>query len=132
LKGKNSLLEIFTGDSTVYIFSITPASEYLTKIDKKFYDSLTTRYISFIVNHNNLNKNFTEFVNVANQLYILIFQNIQLPAGGSLIVSPDGKSFPFECLVSRMNGQAPNYLLNDYATSYTYSAKYLSNQDGSK
>ncbi|MEO6720811.1 MAG: CHAT domain-containing protein [Ferruginibacter sp.] len=128
LKDRNSLLEIFTGDSSVYVLSVCPNGEFFTRVDKNLYDSLTSRYISFIVNKAQLNKNFAAFVNTSNQLYKLIFQNIQLPPGGSLIVSPDGKSFPFECLVSSMNAQSPHYLLDDHATSYTYSAQYLANQ----
>ena len=128
LKGRKSLLEIFTGDSSVYILCVTPQHEFFTGVDKKLYDSLTTSYISFIASRALLNKNFPGFVTTANQLYKLIFKNIELPPTGSLIVSPDGKSFPFECLASDLNLQTPHYLLKDYAISYTYSAKYLANQ----
>ena len=58
------------------------------------------------------------------QLYQLIFQNIVLPAG-RIIISPDGKYFPFEALVT--NTQPLTYFLEDHAVSYTYSARYLLN-----
>jgi CHAT domain-containing protein len=60
-------------------------------------------------------------------LYRLLFPDSSLPSSGSLIISPDGKSFPFEALVTAFNNGQPDYLLHRYATSYTYSAKYLIN-----
>src|SRR6185436_3646253 len=35
---------------------------------------------------------------------------------------------PFEALITNTNSHEPDYLINQYATSYTYSAKYLTNQ----
>ena len=128
LNGKKTLLEMFTGDSAVYVLCITPGNEYFKKIDKKRYDSLTSRYISYVAKQDMINKNYAAFLNTSYELYTIIFQGLQLPGKGSLVISPDGKSFPFESLISRFNGQQPVYLLNDYATSYTYSAKYLANQ----
>jgi CHAT domain-containing protein len=76
-----------------------------------------------------LNEHFKDFIKTSHQLYNLLFQNIK-PSNGSLIISPDGTNYPFEALVVNENIQQPDYLLNYYATSYTYSAKYLTNQFG--
>ena len=46
-------------------------------------------------------------------------------ASGRIIISPDGKYFPFEALV--INTQPLTYFLEDHAVSYTYSARYLLN-----
>lgn len=127
LNDKKSLVEIFNGDSEIYVLAITANNISFVKPDKHLYDSLTTKYISLITNPELLNKNFSDFINVSHALYKLIFQNIKLNAAGSLLISPDGKSFPFEALVVN-DGPSPDYLVNHYATSYTYSAKYLTNQ----
>ena len=123
----SSLLEIFNGDSSVFILSITQNYTSLIKIDKRMYDQLSNSYISFVTNPILLNRNFIDFSHVSHQLYELIFKNINLPANGSLIISPDGKGFPFEALLVN-NNSSTDYLLNHFATSYTYSAKYLMNE----
>ncbi|MBC7890087.1 MAG: CHAT domain-containing protein [Ferruginibacter sp.] len=128
LKGEKSLLEIFTGDSAVYILAITSGNTSLIKRNRYLYDSLSTAYISFIGRPERLNKDFAGFVNISQNLYKLIFQNLQLKPGGSLIISPDGKGFPFESLILNADYRQPDYLLNHYATSYTYSAGYLMNE----
>jgi CHAT domain-containing protein/DNA-binding XRE family transcriptional regulator len=120
-----SLLEIFSGDRAVYVLAVTSQKTSFIQIDKHLYDSLTTAYISLISKPILLNKDVTAFTEVSHQLYKLIFQNLQLNTGGSLIVSPDGKGFPFEALVTSVKNGQPQYLLNQYATSYTYSANYL-------
>ncbi len=127
LNSNKSLLEIFTGDSAVYILSITVNHTSFIKLNKQNYDSLTTAYISYITNDEKSNKNFKDFLNISHQLYQFIFKNIQVQPAGSLIISPDGKSFPFEALLVSNKAGVPDYLFNHYATSYTYSAKYLMN-----
>ncbi len=120
-----SLIEIFNGDSAVFILSVTSNNTSLIRLNKHLYDSLTISYISYIINADKLNKDFPGFVNISHQLYKLIFQNIQLAPEGSIIISPDGKGFPFEALITNTDVRQPDYLLNHYATSYTYSATYL-------
>ncbi len=120
-------MEIFYGNSSVFELAITSRNKYFFKIDKALYDSLTGRYISFISNRYELNSRFRDFTTTANRLYNLLFSKIK-PRGGSLIISPDGISFPFEALVMNNDVQNPDYLLNHYAVSYTYSANYLTDQ----
>ena len=127
MNDSKTLVEIFSGDSAVYVLTISPNDQSLTKINKQSYDSLTNSFNSFITNRNRLNTHFTGFVKTAHQLYSLLFQN-KAPPYGSIIISPDGVSYPFEALVMNENDQQPDYFLNHYATSYTYSVKYLTNQ----
>ncbi len=127
LGNSKSLIEIFYGDSSIYELVITPGKEYFRKIDKSLYDSLTQSYISLISNRYELNSHFRDFIKVSHSLYNLLFQQITL-SGGSVIISPDGKSFPFEALAVNNDIQNPGYLLNHYAISYTYSANYLTNE----
>jgi len=126
LNDSKILLEIFSGDSAAYVLTITRKNQSLTKINKQLYDSLTNSFISSIGNRYILNKHFKDFINTSHHLYKLLFQSI-LP-GNYIIISPDGKGFPFEALVMNESVEQPDYLLKHYAISYTYSAKYLTNQ----
>ncbi len=126
LNNSKTLVEIFSGEDAVYVLTITPNNHSLTKINKQLYANLTNSFNSFITSRELLNRNFTGYVKAAHQLYNLLFQSI--PAYGSIIISPDGVSFPFEALVINKDNQQPGYFLNHYATSYTYSVKYLTNQ----
>src|SRR6185369_593044 len=98
---------------------------FFQKIDKAVYDSLSRAYTSYISNSVSLNKDYDGFLKTSHQLYRLLFQNIILPPGG-IIISPDGRYFPFEALVTDI--KTGKYFLNDYAVSYTYSARYLLNE----
>jgi CHAT domain-containing protein len=80
--------------------------------------------VSYISSADKLDKNLNSFLAVSNQLYQLLFQNSGLPAG-RILVSPDGRYFPFEALVT--STQPLTYFLEDHAVSYTYSARYLLN-----
>jgi len=62
----------------------------------------------------------------STRLYDLIFKNLGMPAG-RIIISPDGKYFPFEALVTSVTSGANHYFIEDHAVSYTYSARYLMN-----
>lgn len=126
LKDHQALVEMFTGDSTVYSMIITKDQVKINRIDKADYDSTVHSYINYISNPSLLNMEFASFVKSSSHLYELIFQKNVLPRG-RIIISPDGQYFPFEALVTNSNNQSPTYFLNDYAVSYTYSARYLTN-----
>jgi len=54
----------------------------------------------------------------------LLFAQLNIPAG-RVIICPDGKYFPFEALIVSETESGPTYLLDNYALSYAYSARYL-------
>jgi CHAT domain-containing protein len=122
LKDHQALVELFSGDSAVYIQVITAQKSWLKKINKAAFDSLSGAYTHYISHPDLLNKNFDKYIQLSWQLYHLIFQNVNLPAG-RIIISPYGKYFPFEALVT--NNQPLTYFVEDHAVSYTYSARYL-------
>jgi CHAT domain-containing protein len=124
LKDHQALVELFAGDSAVYVLVITSQRSYLKKIDKNSFDRLSDGYKNFISNPDLLNRSFSQFKDLSGELYQLIFKGINLPAG-RIIFSPDGKYFPFEALVT--NSQPLTYFLEDHAVSYAYSARYLLN-----
>ncbi|CAN5525085.1 hypothetical protein BH10BAC3_BH10BAC3_21620 [soil metagenome] len=120
-----ALVEIFTGDSAIYVLLLTAQKSQLQKIDKSIFEGLSSSYINFLSNFDLMNRKFETFTKVSEDLYKLLFSNISLPVG-RLIISPDGQYFPFEALVIKT--QPLTYLVNDYAVSYTYSARYLLNR----
>lgn len=122
----HALLEIFSGDSAVYILLITSGQIYFNKIPKDDFEKMTASYISYISNRDLLVRDFTGFRNISHQLYSLMFQNNLVP-NGRIIISPSGNYFPFESLVADNSLKDPVYFLADHAVSYTYSARYLEN-----
>jgi len=123
LRHDQTLVELFIGDSAVYILAITPLKSYLQKINKADFDSLSVAYVSYISNPRLLNEKFHDFIAISGQLYQLMFKEIKLPPG-RVVVSPE-KYFPFEALVT--TAQPLTYFVENYAVSYTYSARYLMN-----
>jgi CHAT domain-containing protein len=124
LKDHQALVELFAGDSAVYVLVIMGQKSYLEKINKANFDRLSDTYRDYISNQDLLNRNFIAFKNLSLRLYQLIFQNINLPVG-RIVISPDGRYFPFEALIT--NTQPLTYFLDNHAVSYTYSARYLLN-----
>lgn len=125
LKDHQALVEIFSGDSAVYLLTITPKNSQLKKIDKSQYESLSNRYIAYLSREDFLNRNRDDFIRTSYDLYQLLFKDNPLPPG-RIIISPGGRYFPFEAFVTTPS-RHPVYFLNNYAPSYTYSARYLLN-----
>ena len=126
LADRQGLVEIFSGDSAVYVLIIGQKKTDFRKLDKHKFDSLSQVYLSFLSNESRLNAGFDEFLNTSRNLYQLIFEKSGLP-GGRILISPEGQYFPFESLVISKTGEPLKYLLTDYAVGYTYSARYLMN-----
>ena len=119
-----ALLELFDGDSSVYALVITAGKTYLQRVNKETFDSLSVIVTRYVSSADLLNRDFGNYIQAAHQLYRVIFQNINLPAG-RIIISPDAHYFPFEALV--MNENPRQFFVEKYAVSYTYSARYLLN-----
>jgi len=125
LENHQALVELFDGDSAVYVFVISKQRSYLQKINKTAFENLSTAYVRYLSDPDLLNRSFDSFTDISNQLYQLIFGKINLPPGRIIISPPDGRYFPFESLVTK---QKPHtYFVENYAVSYTYSARYLLN-----
>jgi CHAT domain-containing protein len=126
LKDHDALIEIFDGDSIVYALFITAGETRLRKIDKADFEKTYTAYISFISDLSLINGHFDQYVQTAKHLYQIIFTHFTIPKG-RIIISPDGRYFPFESLITDASPSNTHYFLEDYAVSYTYSARYLLN-----
>jgi len=124
LSDHEALVELFAGDSTIYVLAISKQKSCLEKINKTAFDNLSTVYVHYLSDPDLLNRDFDSFTDISHQLYELIFHSLNLPTG-RIIVSPDGRYFPFESLVT--SKQRLTYFLENFAVSYTYSARYLLN-----
>jgi len=126
LADHQALVEFFSGESSVYLFVVTPHQARLTRIDRPEFDSTVRLFNALIADRGLLNRSFELFKNTANHLYNLIFENNPVP-DGRVIISPDGNYFPFEALITGGDKNV-EYFLNHHAVSYTYSARFLMNE----
>jgi CHAT domain-containing protein len=126
LNDHDALLELFDGDSIVYSLIITPKQAYLNKIDKSDFENTSNSFISYIANASILNSHYDQYTESAKHLYQLIFNQFPIPKG-RIIISPDGRYFPFEALISNTNVSKSAYFLNDHIVSYTYSVRFILN-----
>lgn len=121
--GGKTLLEIFNGDSAVYILAATKSNIILKKVDKIRFATLSTSFTGYVDDPSKCNSDFKGFIGSANGLYHLIFDSVVID--GSLVISPDDNNFPFEALVTAFNNNRPEYLIKSRAVTYTYSAGFL-------
>ncbi len=125
LSDHDAFVEIFNGDSTVYVLVVTATHAKLSMVNKKKFDSLSKQYMTNISNPDILNRSYDQFINLSRSLFNLIFENNSLPKG-RIIISPEGQYFPFEALVT--NTEPVTYFIIDHSVSYVYSARYLLNK----
>lgn len=126
LKSHQAVVELFTGDSAVYLLALLQDKSFLKKIDKKQYDSAVALYTTYLSDPVKLNHQTKQFHHLSHALYRLLLDGVPLPAG-RVIVSPDGMLFPFEALISDSLRPA-SYLVRKNSFSYAYSARYLLNE----
>jgi len=127
LQDHEALVELFDGDSSVYALQVTRGQAVLTRIGKTVFDSLSAAYGAYVSEPAATNRDMAGWLSVSHRLYRLIFSGAPLPAG-RIIISPDGRYFPFESLVTvAAPADPPAYFVKDHAVSYTYSARYLLN-----
>ena len=124
LRNHQALIELFVGDSAVYTLQILKNEVRLERIDKTVYEALTASFLSHLVRPSFSTVDFDRFVIIAHNLYKQIFKTGDIPPG-RIIISPDGTNFPFEALISSVNGSDIKYFVQRYAVSYTYSARFL-------
>src|SRR5262249_1858846 len=73
LDNRQALVELFAGDSAVYVLAITKQNSYLQKINKIAFESLSSAYTRYLSDQNLLNRDFHTFADISNQLYQLLF-----------------------------------------------------------
>ena len=117
-----TILEYFMGDDAIYALIIAPDRTDLQKIPLLNYAKNAKQFLSYCADNQKTNQNFQDFLLVSNQIYQQIFRYLNVPKG-RLIITQDGYFLPFEAL-SKSSKRA-EYLLHDYAISYTYSVQFL-------
>lgn len=129
LANDQTVLEYFMGDDAIYALIISPEKTDLQKIPLLNYSKNAKHFLSYCSDNQKINQNFNDFLMISNQIYQQIFRYLNLPKG-RLIITQDGYFLPFEAL-SKSSKRA-EYLLNDYAISYTYSVQFLLKNLGEK
>jgi CHAT domain-containing protein len=125
LAGRNaSFVTYFVGDSALYLLAVTGDRATLHRQSVRGYSQTAQEFMALLANLDSMNRNvnITRFLKLGNTLYRQLLAPLNLPEG-SVVVSSDGSSIPFEVL-SR-SAREPDYLVNHYAFSYEYSARRL-------
>ncbi|MES2797822.1 MAG: CHAT domain-containing protein [Bacteroidota bacterium] len=119
--GHQAFVAYFMGDSATFAMSITQKDTKLLKLPK--IDSNQTKEflnncadLSYQINH------YSGFIKSSNLIYNHLVTPLNLPKG-RIIISNDGQFIPFESMSK--SAQKANYLVNDFAISYVYSANFL-------
>jgi CHAT domain-containing protein len=122
-KQHDALIEIFSGDSSVFVLILTKNQNHFRKLDKETYERTAKSFNLYISDASLLNKDFSGFAKVSRDLYRQLLGEIKIQPG-RIIISPGGSHFPFEALIVNKAGK-PEYFVEHYATSYTYSTGFL-------
>lgn len=123
-KDQKELLEVFVGNDSGYIMRISGREVAMTSFARSDYDKLVDRFTVLCSNQQLLNSNYAEFCEQSAALYRLLFNGIA-PGTARLVISPDGRFFPYEALKRSVDTHASDYLVNDLAISYAYAARTL-------
>lgn len=119
-KNNQTFLSYFVGESSVYAMSISAEKVIVKEIDKTKFLSLVTNFL-YLVSKPLTKSKWIDYQGVAFDLFSLVVKPFGLQKG-SLIISADGFSMPFEALLTKPKGTKSDFLLHNYAISYAYSA----------
>lgn len=120
--GSISLVEYFVGNEAIYAMRILPNQAFLQKISLVNYEKNSQDFLKYCADNQQANEDFSGFLKVGNQLYQQLFAKLSMPKG-RVIIAQDGYFLPFEAMSK--SAKRAEYLLKDYALSYTYSVQFL-------
>lgn len=120
--GEISLVEYFVGNEAIYAMKILPNQAFLQKISIVNYEENSKGFLKYCADNQQANEDFPGFLKVGNQLYQQLFAKLGVPKG-RVIIAQDGYFLPFEAMSK--SAKRAEYLLKDYALSYTYSVQFL-------
>jgi CHAT domain-containing protein/tetratricopeptide (TPR) repeat protein len=120
---KQSLIEYFTADSTIYVLCVFQGKSTISKIHYSDYDSKAKEFLKMSSNPSQLNQYFSRYSSLAFELYSKIFKPLNIP-DGRVIVSPDDYFIPFDALLYNEKDRS-SFLLKKYAFDYAYSMRLL-------
>ncbi|MCB0654071.1 MAG: tetratricopeptide repeat protein [Saprospiraceae bacterium] len=141
LQSNQALIEYFTGDSSLFIFTITPRDFEVYEVKKNFplekwvQELRESIYRYWVVPDQSLDsykEGNRKYADVAYKLYQKLVAPITLELPERLIVVPDGVLgyLPFDVLLTQRPDDLENlktypYLLKEHQVSYAYSATLL-------
>ncbi|HZG24321.1 MAG TPA: CHAT domain-containing tetratricopeptide repeat protein, partial [Chitinophagaceae bacterium] len=118
-----SLVEFFNSDSVVYVLSISGNKQVLLRVSYPEYGNKARSFITACSRRMMLKQDYSEYKELAYELYEKLLKPLHLPLG-RVIISPDDYFIPFEALISD-KALSSGFLLRQYAFSYTYSMALL-------
>lgn len=119
---KQSFVHYFINDTAVYMLGITASSSKLIKLNSPRVDSELSEYLKFCSSKEALNSHYLAFGALSYKIYQTLFKPLELPRG-RVIICYDNFLIPFESLTTDDKGE--DFLVNNYAFSYIYSARFL-------
>ena len=136
LESKQSLVEYFVGERSIYVFIFSEQQQTCVQIPKDFpladwVQKFRQSIENFQLGDESLQDLCHTYSELGNQLYAYLFGPIKehLPPGQQLLIIPNGvlNYLPFEALLSGPDNscQFSNYpyLIHDYEIAYSYSAE---------
>ncbi|HET9277686.1 MAG TPA: CHAT domain-containing protein, partial [Flavitalea sp.] len=123
---RQSFVHYFIGDTVSFALGITTGNVEMVRIPKdRFQPKEIKTFFSFLPNKQMLNAESGRFSTLSHRLYKTLFEPLKLPKG-RVVICPDNFLLPFEALSADATGK--KMLIEDYAFSYIYSARYLLKQ----
>lgn len=123
LQQDKSLISYFTGDSAIYILSVTPAGTGFEQVRFPGFNTLAQQLLLLVSDKSLLNRQYRQYTVLAYTLYDRLFKQLDIPTA-RVIISPDEHFIPFELLVTD-SAAGNSFLIKKHAFSYTYSAGFL-------
>ena len=113
----------FMGDTITYVLGITGNDVKMLRITKnEMYRDQVVELLQMLSDKQFLNNQFKAFSSHSYNLYQHLFEPLKL-SKGRVIICADNFLLPFESLATDKDGR--RMLIDDYAFSYVYSARYL-------
>jgi hypothetical protein len=128
---RDLFMEVFNGEHSVYLIFMNKLTCRLKRVSKPLYEALTAKYFTGLSSRVAQQRDFPGFLDNAHQLFDLLFDGQPMDFS-RLTASLDGQLFPMESLVVSRQGDRPQYLLENSAVRYAFSARYLTKSDVSK
>ncbi len=120
---RQSFVHYFIGDTVSFVLGIAARNVEMVRIPKdRFQPEEIRTFFSFFPNKQMLNAEPDRFAKLSHRLYKTLFEPLKL-SKGRVVICPDNFLLPFEALSTDASGK--KMLIEDYAFSYIYSARYL-------
>lgn len=123
MQGNGAYLTYYEGEDWLYGLLISPENLQLRKLPLKIYQRLAPRYMEYVSRKDLDPDEFSRFLPISHALYKVLFEPFPIALEHRIIVSPAREFLPFEAFSRSM--VQPEYLVNNFAFSYTYSSAYV-------